>query len=437
MSYRLYMQPVPPFGALHGDIEAQLFNWTLVDASGVFQASGQGDDREAIEQTLAQNDLDHVRLIGLVPGDEALFCFAEIPAKQARYVRQALPFAVEEQIAQDIDSVHLALGERSDQGFRVAAIDRQRMAIWHELFDAVQGADLDSMYPDAALLPANDSRWCICLAGEDTLVAGSRGEWFRMDTANLGIFSYTLASPGENEVVAEIPIALYGSEADLEAQAHVVAELEKQERLRIAKESLQMAPLELLAHAHHNLLCSPINLCQGQFEAVDRTGGLWRLWRPAAVIAGLWFVLQVGVEAGLGYYHLQESRQLEQQAMSIYRDVFPSDRQATPQNVRRVLEGQLRLARQQGPQADFLSLLSQAGAEYSRLGGGQNVQFSSVNYSRQRGELVVELRADSYDRLSALRSAIGERGLDARIGSVVNDASGARARLTVSGGADS
>ncbi|BES71303.1 type II secretion system protein GspL [Marinobacter nanhaiticus D15-8W] len=437
MSYRLYMQPVPPFGALHGDIEGQRFNWTLIDASGVFQAGGQGDDREVVEQTLTQNDLDHVRLVGLVPGDEALFCFAEIPAKQARYVRQALPFAVEEQIAQDIDSVHLALGERSEQGFRVAAIDRQRTAIWHELFDAVQGADLDSLYPDAALLPVNECRWCICLLGEDTLVAGSRGEWFRMDTANLGIFSHTLASPDENEVVAEISVALYGSEADFETYAGVVSELQQQERLKITKEALEMTPLELLAHSHHNLLCSPINLCQGQFEAVDRSGGLWRLWRPAAVIAGIWFLLQVGVEVGLGYYHLQEARQLEQQAMSIYRGVFPNDRQATPQNVRRVLEGQLRLARQQGPQADFLSLLSQAGAEYDRLGGGQNVQFDSVNYSRQRGELVVELRADSYDRLSSLRSAIGDRGLEARIGSVVNDASGARARLTVSGGAGS
>lgn len=437
MSYRLYMQPVPPFGALHGDIEGQRFNWSLVDASGVFQAGGQDDDREVVEQTLAQNDLDHVRLIGLVPGDEALFCFAEIPAKQARYVRQALPFAVEEQVAQDIDTVHLSLGERSDQGFRVAAIDRQRMAIWHELFDAVQGADLDSLYPDAALLPVSESRWCICLDGEDTLVAGSRGEWFRMDTVNLGIFSYTLASPDENEVVAEITVTVYGSEADFEKHADLVTQLEQQERLRISKETLQMTPLELLAHAHHNLLCTPINMCQGTFEAVDRSGGLWRLWRPAAIIAAVWFALQVGVELGMGYYHLQEAKQLEQQAMTIYRDVFPNDNRATPQNVRRVLEGQLRLARQSGPRADFLSLLTQAGAEYSRLGGGQNVRFDSVNYSRQRGELVVELRADSYDRLSALRSAIGDRGLEARIGSVVNDASGARARLTVSGGTDS
>ncbi|TBW56009.1 type II secretion system protein GspL [Marinobacter halodurans] len=434
MSYRLYVQPAAPYSALHGDMDGQRFDWALIDASGVFQASGQEDDRATIEQTLTRNDLEHVLLVGLLPGDDVLFCFAEIPARQARYVRQALPFAVEEQIAQDIDSVHLALGKRSEEGFRVAAIDRQRMAVWHELFDAFQGADLEALYPDAALLPVSESRWCICIAGENALVAGSRGEWFRMRTENLGILAYTLAQPGKDEVAAEIPVTLYGSEQDLEHYAENVRPIETEERLRVSREVLQMTPLELLAHSQHNELCQPINLCQGPFEHADKASGIWRVWRPAAIVAGLWLALQVGVELGLGYYHHQQAAALEDQAMALYHDVFPQDTRATAANVRRVLEGRLRVARQQGPQADFLSLLSQAGAEYDRLGGGQNLQFDSVNYSRQRGELVVELRADSYDRLSALRGAIGDRGLEARIGSVVNDSNGARARLTVSGG---
>lgn len=434
MSYRLYVQPVAPFGALHGDMEGQRFDWALIDASGVFQANGQNDDRTIIEQTLAQNDLDHVRLIGLLPGDEVLFCFAEIPAKQARYVTQALPFAVEEQIAQDIDSVHLALGSRTDLGFQVAAIDRNRMGIWYELFDAFLGADLEALYADAALLPTRETRWTVCLAGETTLAAGSRGEWFRMNTKNLGVFSYTLAHPEENEVIAEIGLALYGAQADLDTYQDVIRALESEERLRVNREALEMTPLEFLAHAHHHGLCEPINLCQGTFETTDRAGGVWRAWRPVAIVAGLWLALQVCVELGLGYYHTQQAEALEQTAMGVYHDVFPNDTRANARNVRRVLEGQLRVARQQGPQADFLSLLGQAGAEYRRVGGGQSIQFDSVNYSRQRGELVVELRADSYDRLSELRSAIGNRGLEARIGSVVNDSNGARARLTVSGG---
>jgi general secretion pathway protein L len=46
----------------------------------------------------------------------------------------------------------------------------------------------------------------------------------------------------------------------------------------------------------------------------------------------------------------------------------------------------------------------------------------------------VDVRADSYGKLSALRNALTGKGLEAQIGSVVNESDGARGRLTVSGG---
>lgn len=111
MSYRLFVRPMPPYADPdQSPPDAQLFSWVLQDASGDAQARGTADTREHIEQTLAQNALEKVLLIGLIPGDEAVFCLADIPAKQTRFIQQALPYAVEEQIAQDIDSVHLALG---------------------------------------------------------------------------------------------------------------------------------------------------------------------------------------------------------------------------------------------------------------------------------------------------------------------------------------
>ena len=95
MSYRLYVRPRPPFADLDANPEAQLYNWVLVDASGDAQARGTADSQDVIEQTLTQNDLENVLLVGLIPGDEALFCVADIPAKQTRFVHQALPYAVE------------------------------------------------------------------------------------------------------------------------------------------------------------------------------------------------------------------------------------------------------------------------------------------------------------------------------------------------------
>src|SRR5690554_1584731 len=153
MSYRLYVRPLAPFADSGENPEERLFNWVLYDAGGDAQAQGSRDFRSTIEQTLSQNGLDDVLLVGLIPGDEALFCLADIPAKQSRFINQALPYAVEEQIAQDIDSVHLALGRRTDDGYQVAAIDNERMAQWVSLFRGWEYVKLEGIFPDAALLP--------------------------------------------------------------------------------------------------------------------------------------------------------------------------------------------------------------------------------------------------------------------------------------------
>ena len=434
MSYHLYVRPMPPFSDGSADASEQVYNWVLLDASGEAQARGTGEARESIEQTLAQNALDSVRLIGLIPGDEALFCWADIPARQERHIRQALPYAVEEQLAQDIDSMHLALGQREAPGFRVAAIDHQRMSAWTELFSDWAHVRLEAILPDAGLLPVADEDWTICMDGDTALLASKRGEWLRMHIDNLAIFADTLAMPMEEEVAADVRVTLYGRQDELDRQAALVSTLQGSERLIVKQQALELMPLELLAHAHHHHLSHPINLCQGRYATRSESSGLLRPWRPLIAVACLWFVLQVGVEIGLGVYRHQQAADLEQQAMSIYHRAFPANRSTNVDTVRRVLEGQFRVAGEQGSRTDFLYLMKATGQQYAALSGNQSVEFNNINYSQARGELVVDLKADNFSKLNALRTGLTKDGLKADIGSVVNEANGARGRLTISGG---
>jgi general secretion pathway protein L len=411
-----------------------MFNWVLHDASGDAQARGTGDSRDTIEQTLGQNALDNALLIGLIPGEEAIYCLADIPAKQSRFINQALPYAVEEQIAQDIDSVHLAIGSHTDQGYQVAAIDRERMGQWAHLFSGWEHVRLDAIYPDASLLPATKGGWSICLDGETTMMVSERGEWLSMQSSNLGMFAHTLAAPSAEEVVAEIPVSVYGTADELNTRQPTLTDLSGSGRLAVHKEVLELMPLELLAYAHHHQLCGPVNLCQGMFSSKSGNANPLKPWKPLIAVATVWFVVQVALNAGMGFYYQNQAEELRSEAMTIYRDAFPNDRRTHAGNVRRVVEGQLRAAGSSGPEVDFITLMKYTGQQYARLPGSQGVNFNSVNYSRSRGELVVDVRADSYDRLSSLRNGLANQGLEAQIGSVVNEASGARGRLTVSGG---
>ncbi|WP_273203269.1 type II secretion system protein GspL [Marinobacter subterrani] len=434
MSYRLYVRPTPPFADADQDPHAQMFNWVLHDASGDIQAHGTGDSRVNIEQTLGQNALDNVLLIGLIPGEEALFCLADIPARQTRFIQQALPYAVEEQIAQDIDAVHLALGSHTDQGFRVAAIDRGRMAQWMTLFSGWDHVQLDAIFADASLLPHTAGGWSICLDGDTAMMVSNRGEWLSMQSANLGMFVHTLAAPSAEEVVVEIPVTLYGTNAEFSLHQAGIGELEASGRLAVQQEIIELMPLELLAYAHHHHLCEPVNLCQGLFSVMSGKTSPLKPWKPLIAVAAVWFTIQVTLQAGMGFYYQDQAEALESNAMAIYREAFPTDRRTHAGNVRRVIEGQLRVAGTTGPEMGFITLMEYTGEQYARLPGSQSVNFNSVNYSRSRGELIVDVRADSYERLSALRNGLASKGLEAQIGSVVNESTGARGRLTVSGG---
>lgn len=434
MSYRLYVRPLTPIADAEDTPQSRRFNWVLYDAGGDAQAQGSGDLQSTIEQTLSQNGLDDVLLVGLIPGDEAMFCVADIPAKQSRFINQALPYAVEEQIAQDIDSVHLALGPHTDEGYRVAAIDRDRMAQWRDVFRGWLHTRLEAIYPDAALLPTTEGGWSICLDGESAMMSSDRGEWLSMQSANLSMFAYTLAAPPSEDVVAEVPVVVYGTDTEFEEQQAELGELAVPGRLSIRRESLQLMPLELLAHAHHHHLSQPINLCQRDFSVKDGKASPLKPWKPLIAVAAVWFVVQITLEAGMGFYYEQQAQDLQQQAMSVYQKAFPGDRRTHAGNVKRVISGQLRVAGFDGPEADFVTLMKYTGQQYSKVAETGSVTFNSINYSESRGELVVDVRAESYDRLSAVRNGLTSQGLDAKIGSVVNESNGARGRLTVSGG---
>ena len=432
MSYRLYVRPRPvEAGALPDEGSPWHYDWVLLDAGGQAQAEGADEPREAIEQVLARNDLEHVRLIALLPGENVLYCTARLPGKQSRYIRQALPFAVEEQLAQNIESVHLALGEKRGDDYAVAAIDEPLMA------DAAArlgswSAELQAIHADAALLPVNDYRWSLCVEDDRCMVAGSEGEWYCLNTANLQLFFDML--PGTPELAVPARVRVFATASSMDSQRLHLASLEQLANYDVTIEQLEMAPLQLLAHAHHHRLSNPINLAQDDFAPVSRQGGPWRRWRPVAIVAAIWFLLQVGLELGQGIYYEREAQAWQQQAVTLYQSIFPGETRVSWRNLKNSLKGKLRVASQQGPNLDFLTLMKQAGYQYSTLPNRGQLQFNSVNYSRDRGELVLEVRADTFDKLNQLKSGLASAGLEARIGSVVNDSNSARGRITVSGG---
>lgn len=79
----------------------------------------------------ARHDLRERRVIVLVPGAEVLATSVDIPVRSASRLQAALPYALEEHLAQDIDELHFAAGERRDDGrVPVAVVSQACMDEW-------------------------------------------------------------------------------------------------------------------------------------------------------------------------------------------------------------------------------------------------------------------------------------------------------------------
>ncbi|MGH8355669.1 MAG: type II secretion system protein GspL, partial [Pseudomonas sp.] len=94
------------------------------------------------------------RAVALVlPAELGSALAVSLPSQKPRVQRQALPYAVEELLAEDVEQLHLALGERLEDGrYRVIALRRALLAGWLRQLEEL-GLRVGALYLDADLLP--------------------------------------------------------------------------------------------------------------------------------------------------------------------------------------------------------------------------------------------------------------------------------------------
>ena len=423
MAYTLFLRDNPD--------TPSCFDWLLSDVTGEVHAQGQGAERSEVEERLAEFDVSKIQIVGIISAFDVTHCTARIPGRQKRVIHQALPFAVEEQIAQDIDSVHLALGNQSNNEWQVAAIDRPTLEAYLERLEAWE-YPVSAVYADAMLLPLDKQHWTVLVETEQALIHSRDGAWYAVPVEALSVFLDSLVHSLKSEAPPGVRI-LTTAHAHEEHRVALAA-LDQNPDALVHVEELTESPLTLMARGALAEGAGVINLCQRRFAPTDTRQSSLRRWRPVAVVAAIGIILQLGFMLAEGYYYRQQAQRFDQQAMAIYQDLFPNDTRTHAGNLKRVLTGKLRAAKEGGKSGEFLTLLRYTGHQYQQLDNTDSLHFDAIQFSAQRGELRVELRGESFSQLDSMRTGLSDAGLGADIGSVVNNDDGTRARLTITQG---
>lgn len=329
------------------------------------------------------------RIVLFVPGPDVRLTTAQVPAREARKVLQAIPYALEDQLAEDVDTLHFAIG--SDQTRRrasdpqaVAIVARERMDAWMAPLRARALMPL-AVVPETLALPSPErGRWVgIAETGGVTVRTGPYSGF----TCALGdLASYlTLADPE-----ARIPLRLFVTR-DAEA------DFSRFER-----------PLELLPGYASGLEVftrswraeESINLLQGAYAPEQDWQKLAAPWRLAAGLALAWAGMSVAVEATETIRSGRELARQEAQNLARYQALFPAETRIV--DLARQAEQQLAALRSGTRTPPLFLLLGSIGGALNATPGLtlQSAQFRD-------GALLLSLTGTDLQALENLRAWYG------------------------------
>ncbi len=396
--------------------------WEWIDAS-ISDASVQRGSVDELAAAVAAAPRRQL-LVLLLPAAEVLAAPVTVPVRQHRQLLQALPFLLEENLAGEVERLHVVAGRRIDgERLQVLAVDRQYLK---DLLDTLLAAGID---PDivtsealALAVPREGATWL--LDGDESVLAGGDGTVVPFAAADAAVLAEGVASGRFARLrllsgCTEDALAIGNLESAL-GSAEAPPELDVVEGGRH----------RLAWMAADDLSLAPVNLRQGAFV---RTGGntlsLGFDWRPLAWLAACWAVLAIGYQVALGITQSRAADSLQQAQVELYRSIFPAAANVPRPRVQ--MEGQLRSGAASG--ASFVALVARTSEALASLDkDGASYKPQNINWDGAHAQLRIDIVARNLDDLDRLRQALEQKGLMVDLGAGVAQQDGYKARMNIS-----
>lgn len=373
----------------------QAASWLVVDPRG--NPSGPP---QAGPLSLAAPRTAGRRICVLVPGSDVLLTEPDVPMKAGTKLQQVVPYALEEQLADDIDDLHFAFGKRVGDSSRtpVAVVRRSLMDEWLTTLRS-NGIEPEAMYADSDLLPRNPGQ-AVALMEEDVVVVRPPSGSPVTLPAEALAEALEIAQQASPELTATGArgLVLYTGAAEWHQHSGQVEALrERFDGIKI--QLLTGGPLALLAQQLP--VATPINLLQGAYApTTQRTVG-WQAWRVAAILLVCLIGLHVAGKATQLTVLKRNERALDTSIGETFRTAMPGERNAL--DARRRMEQRLSAARSGDDSGGLLSAL-QALAQARGVAPGTVVQALSFHQG------AVELKVSAPDAASLDRVSQSLRG---------------------------
>lgn len=324
-------------------------------------------------KTLQQN----ARTIVVLPGEICSMHSLELPWLNDRKARAAIPYALEEHVAQNVANLHFSFDRHHYQNGRylIVAVDKQYLQDLIARLDRHQ-VQFDEITLDWFALKPGEA--CV---GETSLLVN--------DKMYTGALSLELAPIYLNQQAHFSHILVFPDSAPL---SHF-------------SEFTSVNCLSQVWIAQQLLNGNRLNLCQGEFKHDVKQDSNRRWYYASAILFGIWLVSLLGINAMNLYGLTMQINRIDQQIAKIYHVFFPTAQQVVSPRFRIS-----QLLKNNSYQQDEVlwNLLSQISKTF------KNDPYTILHFRFQNQAVVVTIQCRDFAMLEEIEASLKKTKLKVR-----------------------
>jgi len=316
----------------------------------------------------------------LVPAAAMTLTSVHLPEKGQRQALKALPFMLEEALAEDVDAMHFTVGPRDGDALSVVAVAHEQMQTWLSCLTEA-GLKVKRIVPDCLALPLQECQWAAMNFGNELLLR-------------------TGLATGQSLPLPWLPIALEqlrSAQGEVSVASYTDMQLEGVE---LKPQSLEL-PMLVLARG---ILHAPVNLLSGVYTPKREYSKQLMMWKSAAIVIAIACVLAL-VNKGLTIHQVNgQIADLKAQSESIYQQLVPGNSRIV--NLRSQMESQLRALQGQGSGAEFFAMLDGLQDAFKQV---PELKPNSLRFESARNEIRMQVSAKNYAQIEKFKEIVGRR----------------------------
>ncbi|WP_232321885.1 type II secretion system protein GspL [Photobacterium jeanii] len=368
-------------------------------------ASGQLNDMTQLDELTEYAAQRPV--VALAPAQDMLLTQVAIPEGSGRQLSAVLPFLLEEELAQDIDHLHVHLLKREGDLAHVAVVEHSKIQAWLAALDDA-GIEINKLVPDALCLPLFDQGYSAAQLDQQWLIRQSEAQGIAAEESWLASWLLAQHAPisvaaGVEETDGEDDERENSAEVDTSPQAVVIHHYTPKPEGMPCRWQAQTPELvmELLAKGAER---SKLSILSGAYKPQSAWRRYIKPWRKVAIAAGLVLTAMIA-EHVISVQHMEQQAQAYRtESERIFRQVLPNFRNIPTQSyLKRQMNAELSRLGGGGNQAGLLPWLAQLEPIFKKV---PQIAFSNLKYDQNRGELRLQASAAEFQHFEQLRTLL-------------------------------